>query len=120
MAREFLTELNQAAAHRGRAKAASAPPSDFGLVLEPMGTADPSLDTMQRSTELFGRVVANATALGVHGVEAYGKEFFLGPLREAMVKARIDEEVIARMMPYACRALDAELVPLYERLDSVS
>lgn len=120
MAREFSMELKQAVAHRRKPKDPGALPSAFGLLLEPIGAADPSVETMQNSTELFGRVLAKTEALGINGLQAYGKEFFLAPLREAMVKARIDEDNIARMMPYACRALDAELARLYERLDAVT
>jgi uncharacterized protein YigA (DUF484 family) len=116
--RAFLADLSEAVAQlRKPLNPAAAATSMAGLWLEPIGEADPSLDTMQQSNELFGRVVAKARALGVKGVDAYGKAFFLGPLNQALVKARIDDVNIARIMPYACRALDAELVSLYSRME---
>ena len=116
--RAFLADLSEAVAQlRKPVNPAAAATSMAGLWLEPIGEADPSLDTMQQSTELFGRVAAKAKALGVKGIDAYGKAFFLGPLHQALGKARIDDENIARIMPYACRALDAELVSLYRRIE---
>jgi hypothetical protein len=74
---------------------------------------------MQQSTEIFDRIIDRAQAQGVKGLEAYGKNFFLEPMREALVKARIDEANVIRIMPYACRALDAELASFYRRLEAV-
>lgn len=120
LAREFAEGMKEAAARKHRPKPPNAVPSAFGLLLEPMDGADPSIGTMERSTALFGRVVAKSAALGVNGFEAYGREYFLGPFREALAKARVDDPSIARLMPYACRAFDAELVRLYEQLEALS
>lgn len=120
VSREFLADLNKAAAKRRRAPdAPRAPTSVFGLWLEPMGEADPSVQIMQKSTGIFDRLVDKAQAQGIQGLEAYGKNFFLEPLREALVKARIDDENVTRIMPYACRALDAELASFYGRIEAL-
>lgn len=120
VSREFADGLREAAARKTRPKPPNAPPSGFGLLLEPMNESDPSVGNMQKSSEAFGRVVAKAAVLGVNGFEAYGKEYFLGPFREALAKARVDESSVARLMPYACRAFDTELVRLYEQLEALS
>ena len=118
--REFLADLSEAVVQlRKPVNPSAAATSVAYLWLEPIGEVDPSLDAMQQSTELFGRVVAKAKALGVKGVEAYGKAFFVGPVRQALVKARVDDVNISRIMPYACRALDAELVSLYSHMESL-
>lgn len=123
LTREFVAALSDAASQLSRpAKASAAGMSTFGLSLELVGGADvdPSRDTMRESTELFQQVLAAAKAQGVRGLEAYGKDFFLAALRRAFLSSRFDEENVTRLMPYACRALDAELLRLYRGIDTVS
>jgi hypothetical protein len=120
VAREFVAGLADVAARKRQPKPPNALPSGFGMLLEPMNESDPSIGTMEESTKAFGRMVARATSLGVNGFEAFGKEYFLGPFREALLKARVDEPSVACLIPYACRALDGELVRVYERIEALS
>jgi len=93
-----------------------------GLSLEMMNdeAEDPSEKTMHQSSGLFEQLRANFKRLGIEGVEAFAKDAFLVPLRQGLIKSRFDEPNVVRLMPYACKALDVELVLLYRRISTLT
>ncbi len=112
--RELTAELRIAAAQVRASDSNADMIGAAGLWLEPVGEDDRSLQALQKSSELFARIAAGYRARGLNGVEAYAKGFFLGPLRQALTRSRIDDATSSRIMPYACAALDAELLRLYD------
>lgn len=116
LTREFVEGFNA-----GCATLKQKPPSPTSmLTLELVLTdaPDPAVAILRESSAVFDQLSANAKALGVTGINAYGKDMFLVPLREALVKARIDEASAVHLMPYACRALEVELLALYRRVNA--
>lgn len=116
IAREFVKAFNE-----GLTCLAENPPSLsslFTLELSFSDVVDPAVEALRQSTQGFETLCANAKKRGVKGIHLYGKDVFLTPLRESLVKARIDEVNVGHLMPYACRALDVELVALYQRTNS--
>jgi hypothetical protein len=112
--RELTAELRSAAAQVRASVGNADTVGAAGLSLAPVGEEDRSLQALQKSSELFARIAAGYGARGLKGVEAYATGFFLGPLRQALTRSRIDDTTSSRIMPYACEALDAELLRLYE------
>lgn len=80
--------------------------------------ADSSAD-FRTSTALFDLLCANARAQKVEDAGVFNKDFFLTSLKDAFLKSRIAITEVARLMPYAQRALNTELVNLYGKLDSL-
>ena len=62
---------------------------------------------------------ANARKLGVEDVHLFNPDVFLIPLKNAFAKSRIDGVEMARLMPYARRALNTELRSVYDKLDAL-
>lgn len=92
----------------------------LSLSLDLLDDAIPeSNDDFLDSTALFDTLCAHAKAIGVEDVNAFGKDVFLVPLKEAFAKSRIDNQEAAKLMPYARRALDVELTKIYVKLDSL-
>ena len=89
----------------------------FELVSE--DAADSPQKIMQISSALFSQLQTEAKTLGIHGMDVFDKTTFLTVIKEAMVNARIDEGNLAVLMPYACAALDSELVVLYRRIKAL-
>lgn len=92
--------------------------SMFTLELSFSDVVDPTVDALRQSSKLFEALCINAKTRGVEGIHLLGKDVFLTPLREALVKARIDDVNVGNLIPYACRALDLELLALYQRINS--
>ena len=116
IAREFVEAFNE-----GLTCLAEKPPSlssMFTLELSIADASDPTVEALRQSSQWFETLCANAKTRGVKGIHMFGKDVFLTPLREALVKARIDEINVGHLMPYACRALDVELVALYQQTNS--
>jgi len=94
--------------------------SGFALSIEPMEAAASSLQAdFQTSTAAFDRVCAKANALGVQGVRLYNKDVLLACVSEAFAKSRVETAEAAKMLPYARRALNDELLRLYAKLDAL-
>ena len=122
IAREFTAHLDHVLT------GAAVPPQDTSfsttissLPLELLSAdgPDPSVQALRASSDLFDTVAAKAKVLGIKDFRIYGKKLFLAALRQGFTKARIDEENIARLLPYACSALDTELVTLYGRFETM-
>lgn len=116
LAREFTQSLRLGLATLTEETLSPAPM--FTLELTLTDAPDPAVETMRQSSALFEQLCANAKTLGIKGMDAVGKNIFLTALREALVKARIDEANVGHLMPYACQALDVELVALYHRVNA--
>lgn len=71
------------------------------------------------STALYEKICAKAAAYPLEGLRACNKDVFLSALKAAFLKARIGGTEVADLLPAARRALNAELVRLYSKLDSL-
>jgi hypothetical protein len=92
----------------------------LGLSIEPLDpTMAPSDADFASSNSKFEMLCAKASGLGVEGLRPYGKDIFLGAFDDAFTMSRIDPLEGGKIMPFARRALDRELVRLYEKLDSL-
>lgn len=118
--REFELALEEAlkATHTDSGKRDIFQPS-MSMSLEPIDEAVTKLERdFAASTTCFEQVLAKAREQRVDGVGFFKKEIFLNALGDAFAKSRVEKAVIAKLMPYAGRALNAELVSLYSTLDS--
>ena len=94
--------------------------SGFALAMEPMEAAASSLQAdFQTSTAAFDRVCAKAGALGAPAVGLYNKDVMLACVTEAFAKSRVEATEAAKMLPFARRALNDELLRLYAKLDAL-
>jgi hypothetical protein len=118
LSREFGVALREAmGAVKTGAHKANAFSGGLSLSLELIDDDAPdSEDDFSASTAQFNRLSAHAKSIGVAGFGAFTKEVFLNALKEAFVKARIDSTEVTKLMPYARRALDAELTKVYAKL----
>lgn len=103
---------------------ASGKPGPFalglGLSIEPLDpSAAPSEADFANSNSKFEMLCAKARDLGVEGLRPYGKEIFLAAFDDAFTMSRIEPSEGGKIVPLARRALDRELVRLYEKLDSL-
>lgn len=71
------------------------------------------------STALYEKICAKAGAYQPEGLLACNKDVFLAALKASFLKARIGGTEVADLLPAARRALNAELVSLYSKLDSL-
>ncbi len=93
------------------------PPS---LALEMLGDAQAhSADDFKTSDDCFSSLCNKAAAAGVVGCDAYDKQVFLTVLQQAFEQSRMDAQALDELMPYARRALNAELCRVYGKLESV-
>lgn len=91
--------------------------ADLSLSLEPVDDAvDSSASDFASSAALFGKLCSVELEHKIESVEAFSKDVFLAALKDAFLKSRIDSTEAAKIMPYARRALNAELVELYGKL----
>ena len=91
--------------------------ADLSLSLEPVDDAvDSSINDFASSAALFGKLCSVELEHKIESVEAFSKDVFLAALKDAFLKSRIDNTEAAKIMPYARRALNAELVELYGKL----
>ena len=92
----------------------------LGLSIEPLEpAAAPSDADFMNSNSKFEILCAKVRGLGVEGLRPYSKEIFVAALDDAFTMSRIDPSEGGKIMPLARRALDRELVRLYEKLDSL-
>ena len=91
--------------------------ADLSLSLEPVDDiVDSSASDFASSAALFGKLCSVEPERKIESVEAFSKDVFLVALKDAFLKSRIDSTEAAKIMPYARRALNAELVDLYGKL----
>lgn len=92
----------------------------FSLAIEPIGD-DVSAEkaAFQTSSVAFEKFCAKGKSLGVRGLRNYERDILLTCLKQALVKSRMSSDEAARMLPYARRALNDELVRLYARLEAL-
>lgn len=83
------------------------------------GAQTSSHDEFRMSTALLEKVCAKAGEYKLEGAAAFNKDIFLAALKDAFLKARIGSAEVASLLPSAQRALNAELVSVYGRLDSL-
>lgn len=117
LGREYERALGESL---GAIKPSGSGSSSQWLSIEPLEAAAAlSAHDFAGSTALFEKLRARATGLGVKGLGAYGKDLFLAALKEAFDRSGIDLAEVERLMPFARRALDAELAKFYAKLDSL-
>lgn len=90
-----------------------------GMSLEAMEGPDLASLALQASSERFKAVRARAKRLGLREFRVYDQDLFLTALHQGFARARIDAANSALIEPYACAALDAELLALYARFDAM-
>ena len=91
--------------------------ANLSLSLEPVDDAvDSSINDFASSAALFDQLCSVELEHKIESVEAFSKDVFLAALKDAFLKSRIDNTEAAKIMPYARRALNAELVELYGKL----
>jgi len=92
----------------------------LGLSIEPLDPAAARSDAdFLNSNSRFEMLLAKVRGLGIEGLSPYSKEIFLAAFDDAFTISRIEPSEGGKIMPLARRALDRELVRLYEKLDSL-
>jgi hypothetical protein len=93
----------------------------LGLSIEPLDptTAASGADFVNSDSK-FETLCAKVSSMGVEGLRPYSKEIFLAAFDDAFTVSRIDPLENSKILPFARRALDRELVRLYEKLDSLT
>jgi len=92
--------------------------SNLTLEVEPTGPDTVAAD-LHGCTVAFRSLCAKADLLDVDGVDAFNKEVLLAAVEKAFRKARVEPEAASAILPYARRALNAELLNLYRRLEAL-
>lgn len=92
----------------------------FSLAIEPIGdhVATEKAD-FQAATLAFEKLLARGKAMGVRGLRNYDRDVLLTCLKQAMAKSRMSSDEAAKVLPYARRALNDELVRLYGKLEAL-
>lgn len=85
----------------------------FELVDDSSACVDSDFST---STIEFEQLCEYCKLLGISGIGMFEKDVFLKPLKSALLKARIRDAEAVHILPVARRALNAELVNLYQKL----
>ena len=94
--------------------------SGFALSIEPLEAGASSLlADFQTSTAAFDKVCAKAGGLGVSGLGLYNKDVMMACVSAAFAKSRVEASEASKMLPYARRALNDELLRLYAKLDAL-
>ena len=89
------------------------------MSLEAESGYGPESGEFETSSAAFAALCQRAAILGVHGTERYKKDVFLGAIRDAFRRSRLDARATNEVMPYAKSALNSELKALYTQLDAI-
>lgn len=81
-----------------------------------MDFTDSTTNDFAASTARYKQLSASSEKILARAVSSFTKDFFLNPLEDAFKRARIDDSEVRKMMPYARRALNHELLQLYDLL----
>ena len=73
----------------------------------------------QAATAAFDRFAARGKSLGMRGLRSYDKDVLWTCLKQAFAKSRVSAEEASKVLPYARRALNDELVRLYVKLEAL-
>ncbi|MEP6792349.1 MAG: hypothetical protein ABI907_13330 [Ramlibacter sp.] len=93
----------------------------LGLSIEPLDEAATVDDAdFHSSAVLFDKLCAKADALGVDGLRTYGKDLFLAAFNDALAKSRIEPADAQKLVSFGRKALNDELLKLYEKLDALA
>jgi hypothetical protein len=88
--------------------------------MEPLDGGDAKAEEdFVRSNILFQKLLAKTKVLGITGLDPYRKDIFLAAVNDAFVQSRIDADAAKKLMPLARKALNAEMVRLYEKLGAL-
>lgn len=92
----------------------------FSLAIEPVED-DVSTEKADflAATEAFSKLLAKGKALGVGGLRNYDRDVLFTCLKQAMARSRMSAQEVQRVLPYARRALNDELVRLYAKLEAL-
>ena len=111
---ESMVEIQRSAEKPG------GPDSGLGLSMQPLDAGDAHAEEdFARSNLLFTKLLAKTKALGITGLAPYRKDIFLAAINDAFVQSRIDADAVKKLMPLARKALNAEMVRLYEKLNAL-
>jgi hypothetical protein len=92
----------------------------FSLAIEPMeGDGSSEKADFLKASAAFDRLFAKGNALGVKGLRNYDRDVLLACLKDAFAKSRMSTEEAGKVLPYARRALNDELVRLYDKLEAL-
>jgi len=108
------------AALRSNGAGADFSATGFSLAIETVDddSATEKVD-FQASAVAYDRFVARGKSLGLRGLRNYGRDVLLTCLKEAFAKSRVSADEAAKLLPYARRALNDELVRLYAKLEAL-
>ena len=92
----------------------------FSLAIEPLAD-DGSTEKadFHLSTVAFDKLLAKGKALGVRGLRNYERDVLLTCMKQSFAKSRVSGEEAAKLLPYARRALNDELVRVYAKLGAL-
>lgn len=110
LVREFVAAMNEAVA----SKAVDEFSCEFTFSLSPVDFADSTANDFASSTTLYKQLCATPGGGLARSVSLFTRDFFLNPLVNAFNRARIDSAEVKKMMPFARRALNLELLQFYQ------
>jgi hypothetical protein len=116
---DMVTEFEQSLAESMVAiqRAAEKPGGpDTGLGLSLQADDAKEEEDFARSNQLFTKLMDKTKSLGIPGLAPYRKDIFLAAINDAFTQSKIDADATKKLMPLARKALNAELVRLYEKL----
>jgi hypothetical protein len=121
LVREFDAALRESmTAIRRAAEKSGGPVTGFGMSIEPLEAPDPTAEAdFARSTQLYQKLLPMTTLHEIRGFSAYRKEVFLTAVSDAFAKSKIDADATKKLMPLARKALNAELIRLYEKINTL-
>ena len=108
----FVDAVAETFAPRERGRFDFSMPMSLDLEEEQVAGTDP----FASSTAAFDILCDTAEELGIPGVQRYSKDVFLGAVKDAFVRSRMDATTTEHLLPFVKTALDAELARLYAQL----
>jgi hypothetical protein len=89
----------------------------LSLALNAEGDEEQLTISKMKSTVLFDKLCAKGKQNEIAGVGTYDVKLFMNVMREAFNNSKFEDSELVSIFPHAIRALDSELVKLYEKLD---
>jgi hypothetical protein len=89
----------------------------LSLTLDSEGDEEQLAIAKMKSMVLFEKLCAKGKENEISGVGTYDVKLFMNAMREAFHKSKFEDSELSSIFPHAIRALDSELIQLYEKLD---
>jgi hypothetical protein len=89
----------------------------LSLTLDSEGDEEQLAIAKMKSTVLFDMLCAKGKKNEIAGVGTYDVKLFMNAMREAFNNSKFEDSELVSIFPHAIRALDSELIQLYEKLD---